>query len=104
MTITAVICWSINMRMVTSSAGSAAARYTHQGLLPKGGIIQPLWGLVGWSGKKGRRRRKEKKKKKKVKEKEKKKKKNVNLVFFFWINLKARTASQVLTLLFFLLV
>lgn len=61
LTITAVICWSINMRMVTSSAGSAAARYTHQGFPPKGGMSQPLWGFVGWRrrrrGRKRRRRR-----------------------------------------------
>lgn len=35
--------------MVTSRAGSEAARYTHQGFPPKGGTNQPLSGLVGWT-------------------------------------------------------
>lgn len=47
LTITAVICWSMNIRMVTSRAGSADARYTHQGFPPKGGTNQPLAGFVG---------------------------------------------------------
>lgn len=34
-------------RMVTSRAGRAAARYTHQGLAPNGGTNQPRFGLVG---------------------------------------------------------
>lgn len=50
LTMTAVICWSMKMRIVTSSAGMAAARYTHHGFPPKGGINQPLSGLVGFEG------------------------------------------------------
>ena len=56
LTITAVICWSINIRMVTSRAGSEAARYTHQGFPPKGGTNQPLIGLVGWTKRRRRMR------------------------------------------------
>lgn len=56
LTITAVICWSMNIRMVTTTAGSAAARYTHQGFPPKGGTNQPLSGLVGYGEKKLKKR------------------------------------------------
>lgn len=44
----------MNIRMVTTTAGSAAARYTHQGFPPKGGTNQPLSGLVGYGKKKKR--------------------------------------------------
>jgi len=46
-TITAVICWSMKIRMVTNKAGMAAARYTHQGFPPNGATNQPRFGLVG---------------------------------------------------------
>lgn len=46
---TAVICWSIKMRMVTRSAGRKEPRYTHEGFAPKGGTNQPRFGLVGWT-------------------------------------------------------
>lgn len=48
LTMTAVICWSMKSRMVTSRAGTDAARYTHQGFPPNGGTNQPRFGLVGW--------------------------------------------------------
>ena len=41
LTISAVICWSINTRMVARIAGILAARMIHQGFLPNGGMIQP---------------------------------------------------------------
>src|SRR4029434_10081400 len=52
LTMTAVICWSMNSRMVTSSAGRLAARYTHQGVPPKGGTNQPRLGFVGYETRK----------------------------------------------------
>lgn len=45
---TAVICWSMKMRMVQRRAGIDAARTVHQGLRPIGLINQPLSSLVGW--------------------------------------------------------
>lgn len=51
---TAVICWSMKMRMVTRTAGTAAARQTHQGLAPKGRTIQPRLGFVGYRRQKDR--------------------------------------------------
>lgn len=47
----------MNIRMVTTTAGSAAARYTHQGFPPKGGTNQPLSGLVGYGEKKKKRKK-----------------------------------------------
>lgn len=44
---TAVICWSIKMRMVQSKAGSAATSSVHQGFPPNGSISQPLFFEVG---------------------------------------------------------
>lgn len=44
---TAVICWSMKMRMVTRTAGTADTRQTHHGLAPKGKTIQPRAGFVG---------------------------------------------------------
>lgn len=46
---TAVICWSIKMRMVQSRAGSAAMGNVHQGLLPSGSISHPRVLDVGCS-------------------------------------------------------
>lgn len=48
---TAVICWSINMRMVQSRAGRAAIGNVHQGLGPSGSISQPRFFDVGCSQK-----------------------------------------------------
>ena len=48
-TITAVICWSMNTRMVVNNAGIAAASIVHQGFFPSGGISQPRdSAFVGW--------------------------------------------------------
>lgn len=46
--ITAVICWSMKMRIDSSRAGRAAATLSHQGLVPKGDTSQPRPGSVGW--------------------------------------------------------
>lgn len=45
---TAVICWSMKMRIDSSRAGRAAATLSHQGLAPKGDTSQPRPGSVGW--------------------------------------------------------
>lgn len=45
---TAVICWSMKMRIDSSRAGKAAATLSHQGLVPKGDTSQPRPGSVGW--------------------------------------------------------
>lgn len=45
---TAVICWSIKIRIVQSRAGITAAITVHQGLGPKGVINQPRSSLVGY--------------------------------------------------------
>lgn len=45
---TAVICWSMKMRIDSSRAGRAAATLSHQGLAPKGDTNQPRPGSVGW--------------------------------------------------------
>lgn len=45
---TAVICWSMKMRMVQRRAGIEAARTVHHGLRPIGLISQPRSSLVGW--------------------------------------------------------
>lgn len=45
---TAVICWSMKMRIDSSRAGRAAATLSHQGLVPKGDTSQPRPGSVGW--------------------------------------------------------
>lgn len=42
--------------MVTTRAGSAAARYTHQGFPPKGGTNQPLSEFVGYGKIKGKKK------------------------------------------------
>ena len=47
LTMTAVICWSMKIRMVTSRAGRMLARYTHHGFFPKGATNQPRSGRVG---------------------------------------------------------
>ena len=48
-TITAVICWSMNIRMVASMAGAALRSINHQGFLSLIGLInQGRPGLVGW--------------------------------------------------------
>lgn len=47
LSMTAVICWSMKMRMVTRMAGTADTRQTHHGLAPKGKTIQPRAGFVG---------------------------------------------------------
>lgn len=47
LTMTAVICWSIKMRMVQSRAGSAATSSVHHGLVPSGSISQPRFFEVG---------------------------------------------------------
>lgn len=44
---TAVICWSMKMRIHSSRAGRAAATLSHQGLAPKGDTSQPRPGSVG---------------------------------------------------------
>lgn len=48
-----MICWSMKMRMVTRTAGTADTRQTHHGLAPKGKMIQPRAGLVGCQEQKG---------------------------------------------------
>lgn len=48
LTMTALICWSMKMRMVTSRAGTKLARYTHHGFFPNGITIQPRSGRVGY--------------------------------------------------------
>lgn len=45
---TAVICWSMKMRMDSSRAGSTATTLNHQGLAPKGDTSQLRPGSVGW--------------------------------------------------------
>lgn len=45
---TAVICWSMKMRIDSSRAGRAAATLSHQGLAPKGDTSHPRPGSVGW--------------------------------------------------------
>ncbi|TNN59972.1 hypothetical protein EYF80_029814 [Liparis tanakae] len=50
---TAVICWSMKMRMVQSKAGSAATSSVHQGLSPSGSISQPRFFDVGFEEKAG---------------------------------------------------
>lgn len=50
---TAVICWSMKMRMVTRTAGTTDTRQTHHGLAPKGKMIQPRTGFVGCGEQKG---------------------------------------------------
>lgn len=45
---TAVICWSMKMRIDSSRAGRAAATLSHQGLVPKGDTSQSRPGSVGW--------------------------------------------------------
>lgn len=50
---TAVICWSMKMRMVTRMAGTTDTRQTHHGLAPKGKTIQPRAGFVGCGKQKG---------------------------------------------------
>lgn len=52
---TALICWSMKMRMVTRRAGTALARYHHQGFLPNGITSQPRSRRVGWSHAKSKR-------------------------------------------------
>lgn len=47
LTMTAVICWSMKIRIVTSRAGRMLARYTHHGFFPKGATNQPRSGRVG---------------------------------------------------------
>lgn len=50
LTIRAVICWSINTRIVARRAGIAAAGMVHTGFLPSGGTTQPLFSAaVGWN-------------------------------------------------------
>lgn len=44
---TAVICWSMKMRMVQSSAGTAAASSVHHGFGPSGEISHPRFSDVG---------------------------------------------------------
>lgn len=46
-TITAVICWSMNIKMVQSRAGMSAANTVHQGLGPMGLMNHPRSSLVG---------------------------------------------------------
>lgn len=46
-TITAVICWSMNIKMVQSRAGMTAANTVHQGLRPMGLMNHPRSSLVG---------------------------------------------------------
>jgi len=48
---TAVICWSIKIRIVQSRAGITAAITVHQGLGPKGVINHPRSSLVGYKKK-----------------------------------------------------
>jgi hypothetical protein len=49
LTITAVICWSINTKMVVKSAGISAAGISHRGFLSLIGFINQFRsGLVGW--------------------------------------------------------
>lgn len=45
---TAVICWSMKIRMVQRRAGIEAAKTVHHGLRPIGLISQPRSSLVGW--------------------------------------------------------
>lgn len=45
---TAVICWSMKMRIDSSRAGRAAATLSHQGLVPKDDTSQSRPGSVGW--------------------------------------------------------
>lgn len=52
---TAVICWSMKMRMVTRTAGTVDTRQSHHGLAPKGKMIQPRAGFVGCGEQKGHR-------------------------------------------------
>lgn len=47
LTITTVICWSINTRIVASRAGKKANRIDHHGLLPIGWTSQLLSLIVG---------------------------------------------------------
>lgn len=48
---TAVICWSIKMRMVQSKAGITAAITVHHGFGPTGVTNQPRSSRVGWENK-----------------------------------------------------
>jgi len=45
---TAVICWSMKIKMVASSAGTAAKSADHHGLLPNGSMNHVLSLRVGW--------------------------------------------------------
>ena len=49
LTITAVICWSIKIKMVAKSAGTMAANIVHSGFSPNGITSHSLLGLVGWN-------------------------------------------------------
>ena len=46
-TMTAVICWSMKIKIVASRAGMMAAIGSHPGFLSIGFTIQPLLSLVG---------------------------------------------------------
>ncbi|TNN51005.1 hypothetical protein EYF80_038807 [Liparis tanakae] len=48
---TAVICWSMKMRMVQSRAGRKVTMVVHQGFGPTGFMSQPRSSLVGWGTK-----------------------------------------------------
>ena len=48
LTMTTVICWSMNTRMVAKSAGPKANRAVHQGFASKGSMTQPRPLHVGW--------------------------------------------------------
>ncbi|KAF3839018.1 hypothetical protein F7725_017735 [Dissostichus mawsoni] len=54
LTMTAVICWSMKMRIVQSSAGTAAASSVHHGFVPRGEISQPRELDVGLEKKENR--------------------------------------------------
>lgn len=47
---TAVICWSMKMRIVQRRAGIDAAKAVHHGFRPIGLMNQPRSSLVGWRG------------------------------------------------------
>ena len=47
---TAVICWSMKMRMVQSREGMKVMMVVHQGFGPTGFISQPRSSLVGCGG------------------------------------------------------
>lgn len=50
LTITAVICWSMKMRIVQRRAGIDATKAVHHGFRPIGLMNQPRSSLVGWRG------------------------------------------------------